>query len=51
MNEILDFIYNGMDMSESLTPVMLVCFYTFMLVLECISSVIREIMKGAGMVK
>lgn len=48
MGQILDFIYNGAEYSE-LTPVALVCFFVFMLTLECISAIIREVTKGANL--
>lgn len=48
MEQILDFIFSACDYGE-LTPASLFCLFVFMLVLECISAVVREAVKGAGM--
>lgn len=48
MEQILEFIFTGCDYGE-LTPASLLCMFIFMLVLECISAIVREAVKGAGM--
>lgn len=48
MEQILDFIFVACDYGE-LTPASLLCLFVFMLVLECISAIVREAVKGAGM--
>ena len=48
MNEILSFILVHGDANE-LTAGSLLCLFIFLAVLECISAIVREAMKGAGM--
>lgn len=48
MHQILDFIFVNCDYGE-LTPASLFCLFIFLSVLECISAIVREAMKGAGM--
>lgn len=48
MNEILSFIFVNGDANE-LTAGSLLCLFIFLAVLECISAIVREAMKGAGM--
>lgn len=48
MQQILDFIFINGDYNE-LTVGSLCCLFIFMMVLECISAIVREMMKGAGM--
>lgn len=45
MEQILDFIFIGCDYSE-LTPASLLCLFVFLSVLECISAIVREAIKG-----
>lgn len=48
MQQILDFIFINGDYND-LTLGGLFCLFIFMMVLECISAIAGEIMKGAGM--
>lgn len=48
MSEILNFIFVNGDANE-LTAGSLFCLFIFLAVLECISAIVREVMKGAGM--
>lgn len=47
MQEILDFIFINGDANE-LTAGSLLCLFIFLAILECISAIVREAMKGAG---
>lgn len=48
MGQILDFIFINGDGNE-LTASSLLCLFIFLSILECISAVVREAVKGAGM--
>lgn len=48
MERIFDFIFMGGDYNE-LTAANLFCLFLFLSVLECISAIVREAVKGAGM--
>ena len=48
MGQILDFIFINGDQNE-LTASSLLCLFIFLAILECISAVVREAVKGAGM--
>lgn len=48
MGQILDFIFINGEANE-LTASSLLCLFIFLAVLECISAVVREAVKGAGM--
>lgn len=48
MTEILNFIFPSGNYEE-LTTYSLLCLFIFMMVLECISAIVREAMRGAGM--
>lgn len=48
MGDILKFIFPSGNM-DMLTPETLVCLFIFMIVFECVSAIIGEIMKGAGL--
>ena len=48
MEQILDFIFVACDYGE-LTPASLFCLFVFLSVIECISAIVREAVKGAGM--
>lgn len=45
MEQILEFIFTGCDYGE-LTPASLFCLFVFLAVLECISAIVREAVKG-----
>lgn len=47
MTEFLHFIFGEVDFN-SLTPVALVCIYTFSLVLECIAGIFQSTLKAGG---
>ena len=47
MEQIFDFIFMGGDYNE-LTAANLFCLFVFLAVLECISAIVREAVKGAG---
>lgn len=46
MTEFLHLIFGDVDFN-TLTPIALVCIYTFMLLLECVSGIFQATMKGA----
>lgn len=48
MGQILDFIFINGD-ADGLTVSSLLCLFIFLAILECISAVVREAVKGAGM--
>lgn len=48
MQQVLDFIFVNGDYNE-MTVGGLFCLFIFLSVLECISAIVREAMKGAGM--
>lgn len=48
MEQIFDFVFMGGDPNE-LTAGSLFCLFVFLSVLECISAIVREATKGAGM--
>lgn len=48
MEPILDFIFINGDYGE-LSTGSLLCLFIFLAVLECISAIVREAVKGAGM--
>lgn len=47
MEQIFDFIFINGDYNE-LTAASLFCLFVFLSVLECISAIVREAVKGAG---
>lgn len=48
MNELLEFIFPSGNYDE-LTTYSLLCLFVFMLILECISAIVRDTMRGAGL--
>lgn len=48
MEQILEFIFVNGDSGE-LTTGSLLCLFIFLCTLECISAIVREAMKGAGL--
>lgn len=47
MTQYLSFIFGEVDFN-TLTPIALVCIYTFALLLECIGSIFHSTMKVGG---
>lgn len=47
MTELLNFIFP--DGNTELTATSLLCVFIFLAVLECISAIVREMLKGAGL--
>lgn len=48
MDQILEFIFINGDANE-LTASSLLCLFIFLAVLECISGIVREMLKGASL--
>lgn len=48
MIDVLNFIFPNGNYDE-ITTQSLLCLFIFMMVLECISAIVREAMRGAGM--